>query len=54
MLNMFIALLLEKGILTEHEAEGLVENLKYATLPGDFGSARQSMKKILAKIERDI
>lgn len=54
MLNMMIALLLEKEIITEHEALGLVEELKYATLPGDFPSAQKSMKKMLAKIERDL
>ena len=52
MLNMIIALLLEKELLSEYEAEELVENLKYATMPGDFPSARAAMKKIMAKIER--
>ena len=52
MLNMVIALLLEKDIIDETEAEGLIEKLKYATMPGDFASARAFMKKILAQIER--
>lgn len=53
MLNMIIALLLEKGVVDEYEAEKLVEELRYATMPHDFASAHQFMKKIMRKIERD-
>lgn len=53
MLNILIAILLEKGILDEGDALALVEKLKYATLPGDFPSAHALIKKAFAQIEKE-
>lgn len=53
MLNVLIAILMEKGILDEADGLELVEKLKYATLPGDFPSAHAMVKKVFAQIDKE-
>lgn len=52
MINIFIALFVEKGLLTESEGEALAEKIRFATLPADYGTASKLMKKMLSDIER--
>ncbi len=52
MLNTMIAILVEKLILTEEEGRALVEKLKYATLPGDYGTSRAQVKKFFDQITK--
>lgn len=53
MLNVIIALLVEKGFMDEADGLALVDKLKYATMPGDFASAHTMVKKFLAQIEKE-
>lgn len=53
MLNIWIAVLVEKGVLDEEEGKLLVEKLRVSTLPGDYASARQLAKKLFALIEHE-
>jgi hypothetical protein len=53
MLNMMIAILMEKGILDEEDGLALIEKLKYATMPGDFASSHAMIKKVFAQIEKE-
>jgi hypothetical protein len=52
MLNTIIALLIEKDLMTEAEGRALADKLRLATLPADFSSAAQQVKKFLDEIEK--
>lgn len=54
MINIFIALFVEKGLLSEAEGEALAEKVRMATLPGDYGTASKLLKKMLAEVEKGI
>jgi hypothetical protein len=54
MINVFIALFVEKGLLTEAEGEALAYKMRLATLPADYDSAAKLMKKMLAEVEKGI
>lgn len=48
--NIFIALLVEKLILTEKEGKALADKIGTAMLPSDYREAQKLLKKILNKI----
>lgn len=50
MVNIFIALLVEKLILTEKEGKELAEKLGSSMLPSDFKEAQKVLRKILQKV----
>ena len=54
MINMFIALFVEKGLLTKVEGEALAYKLRLATLPADYPSAEKLIKKMLDEVEKGI
>lgn len=50
MFNIFLALLVEKLIITEKEGKELAEKLGTSMLPSDYKEAQKVLKKILLKI----
>lgn len=52
MLNTFIAILIEKEILSEAEGRALAEKVGVATLPSDFDAAWKQVKKFMAEIAK--
>jgi hypothetical protein len=52
-LNVIIAILIEKKVLKEDEGIALVDKLKYSTMPGDFPSADAMIKKAFGQIKRE-
>lgn len=52
MINMFIAILVAKGLLTDKEGEALAKKVSFAMLPHDFGSSLQMAKDFFEEIER--
>lgn len=52
MINTFVALLIEKGILGKEEGEAFAEKMRNATLPADFSSAHSQVKEFLAAIAK--
>lgn len=50
MMNVILALLVEKLILTQKEAEELSPILNESMLPGDFRESQKMLKKILKNI----
>lgn len=54
MINTFIALLIEKGIVSEEEGKAFAEKMKNSMLPADFNSAHAQVKKFLAAIAKDL
>ena len=51
MLNILIALMVEKLILTQKEGEALAKKLGESILPSDFKESQQFLKKIIAKLD---
>lgn len=54
MINIFIALFVEKGLLTPSEGEALSEKIRFATLPADYKTATKLLQKMLADIEKGL
>lgn len=52
MINTFISILIEKGILEAAEGEALAEKLSLSTLPADFKSAHEQVKNLMADIAK--
>lgn len=52
MINMFLALLVDKLILTQKEAEVLSKELNNSVLPSDFKNAQRVLNKMLQKIQK--
>lgn len=52
MLNTFIAILIEKDILTPEEGKSLAEKVSVATLPSDFDAAHKQVKKFFEAIAK--
>lgn len=50
MFNVLLALLVEKLIITQTEAEALAPVLSESMLPSDFRETQRMIKKILQKI----
>lgn len=53
MINMIIALMVEKGFMERWEGEALVDKLKFSTFPADYASAEALMKKMLSQIQKE-
>jgi hypothetical protein len=53
-INVFIALFVEKGLLSPNEGEALSEKIRFATLPGDYRSAAKLLQKLLAEVEKGV
>jgi hypothetical protein len=54
MINSFIAILIEKKVLTQAEGEAIAKKLQNATLPYDFPSSHAQIKKFFKQIDIDI
>lgn len=50
MLNMILALLEDKKIITDKEGTLLAEKIGTSMLPSDYREAKRLLKKILAKL----
>jgi hypothetical protein len=50
MFNVLFALLAEKLVLTEKEAQALAEKISVSLLPSDYNEAVKLVRKILAKL----
>lgn len=52
MINVIVALFVEKGLLTEVEGEALAKKWKDGTLPSDYASAAKQVKVWLEEAEK--
>lgn len=52
MINTFVALLVEFGLVSESEGEALADKIAGATLPGDYTSAGRQVKQFLKDIKK--
>ena len=50
MINLFIAILVEKLILTQKEGEALAEKFSASMLPSNFKEMQRMIKKVLQKL----
>lgn len=54
MLNMIMAILIEREVVTETEGKALVDKILHSTLPADFASSQKLLKKFLIQIEKEL
>lgn len=54
MVNIIIALLVEKGLFSAAEGEALAEKIRFATLPSDYATATKLIRTMLTEVEKGI
>jgi hypothetical protein len=54
MINIFIALFVEKGLLSPDEGEALADKIRLSTLPSDYRTATKLLKKLLNDVEKGL
>lgn len=54
MINLFIAILVNKLIITEEEGKKLAKEFGFSTLPSDFNEMLRIVNKIVKKVDKDI